>query len=63
MLGDVLGVNMMHSETSDQCWAKNGSLKSPPGIASPVQHSRDPVDKELCTDKAEHHTKGVVVII
>lgn len=62
MLGDVLWVDVMHSETPDKSGPEDRGLKSAPCIAGPVEHAGDPVDEELGADEAEYDGEGISIV-
>ena len=44
---DLLGLDVVHSERTDECVPKDRSLEGAPGVATPVHDSRDEVHNEL----------------
>lgn len=53
MNADVLRVNVVHSERSNQSCSKDWSPKSAPCISSPVHDSREVVNKKLSKYEAD----------
>lgn len=55
---DVLGVDMVHSETSDEGGADDGSGKFAPGVAGPMEDTTGEVNHETGSDEAEYDGHG-----
>lgn len=54
---------MVHSKTSNQCWANNGSGEFPPGVTSPMQQAADKINDKLCGDEADNDRRRADVIL
>lgn len=54
---------MVHSETSDQCGADDGSGEFPPSIAGPMQQAAHKIYNKLSGDEANHNRCGANVIL
>lgn len=50
---NVLGIDVMHTESTDKSGSYNGSSELSPCVTTPMYETRDEVDKELRGDKAE----------
>ena len=58
---NILRVNMVKSEGTDQCSSKDRSLQSTPSISGPVHETRDVVDYKLGDDEAQDGGEGIGV--
>lgn len=60
---NVLGINMMHSETSNQSRTHNWCRKLPPSVTRPVQYPTRKVYHETRRYKSNHHRHRPTMVL